>query len=200
MPPTHELNETPRVDGRRERGNRNKAAVVQALLELYEAGEIQPSAARIAEVAGVSERSVFRYFDDMEDLAATAIDMQWERVRHLYEGLDSSGNLEQRIEALVEHRMRLFDKTVGVGKASMVTSVRSVTVANALHQRRTFLRNQATEQFAAEIENSAQPAIAARIVDYTVSIENIEYLRTSVGLTKPRIRETLSAALRIALS
>ena len=200
MPPTHELNETPRVDGRRERGNRNKAAVVQALLELYEAGEIQPSAARIAEVAGVSERSVFRYFDDMEDLAATAIDMQWERVRHLYEGLDSSGNLEQRIEALVEHRMRLFDKTVGVGKASMVTSVRSVTVANALHQRRTFLRNQATEQFAAEIENSAQPAIAARIVDYTVSIENIEYLRTSVGLTKPRIRETLSAALRIALA
>ena len=200
MPPTHELNETPRVDGRRERGNRNKAAVVQALLELYEAGEIQPSAARIAEVAGVSERSVFRYFDDMEDLAATAIDMQWERVRHLYEGLDSSGNLEQRIEALVEHRMRLFDKTVGVGKASMVTSVRSVTVANALHQRRTFLRNQATEQFAAEIENSAQPAVAARIVDYTVSIENIEYLRTSVGLTKPRIRETLSAALRIALS
>ena len=82
----------------------------------------------------------------------------------------------------------------------MVTSVRSVTVANALHQRRTFLRNQATEQFAAEIENSAQPAIAARIVDYTVSIENIEYLRTSVGLTKPRIRETLSAALRIALA
>ena len=200
MPPTHELNETPRVDGRRERGNRNKAAVVQALLELYEAGEIQPSAARIAEVAGVSERSVFRYFDDMEDLAATAIDMQWERVRHLYEGLDSSGNLEQRIEALVEHRMRLFDKTVGVGKASMVTSVRSVTVANALHQRRTFLRNQATEQFADEIENSAQPAITARIVDYTVSIENIEYLRTSVGLTKPRIRETLSAALRIALA
>ena len=200
MPPTHELKETPRVDGRRERGNRNKAAVVQALLELYEAGEIQPSAARIAEVAGVSERSVFRYFDDMEDLAATAIDMQWERVRHLYEGLDSSGNLEQRIEALVEHRMRLFDKTVGVGKASMVTSVRSVTVANALHQRRTFLRNQATEQFADEIENSAQPAIAARIVDYTVSIENIEYLRTSVGLTKPRIRETLSAALRIALA
>lgn len=200
MPPTHELNETPRVDGRRERGNRNKAAVVQALLELYEAGEIQPSAARIAEVAGVSERSVFRYFDDMEDLAATAIDMQWERVRHLYEGLDSSGNLEQRIEALVDHRLRLFDKTVGVGKASMVTSVRSVTVANALHQRRTFLRNQATEQFAVEIENSAQPAIAARIVDYTVSIENIEYLRTSVGLTKPRIRETLSAALRIALA
>lgn len=200
MPPTHELNETPRVDGRRERGHRNKAAVVQALLELYEAGEIQPSAARIAEVAGVSERSVFRYFDDMEDLAATAIDMQWERVRHLYEGLDSSGNLEQRIEALVEHRMRLFDKTVGVGKASMVTSVRSVTVANALHQRRTFLRNQATEQFAVEIANSAQPAIAARIVDYTVSIENIEYLRTSVGLTKPRIRETLLAALRIALA
>ncbi|MFM8562785.1 MAG: TetR/AcrR family transcriptional regulator [Acidimicrobiia bacterium] len=200
MPPTPEVNEQQRVDGRRERGNRNKAAVVQALLELYEAGEVQPSAARIAEVAGVSERSVFRYFDDMEDLATTAIDMQWERVHHLYEGLDASGDFEQRLEALVDHRMRLFDKTIGVGRASMVGSVRSATVATALEQRRSFLRAQAVAQFASEIAGSAEPAVVARIVDFTMSIENIDYLRSSVGLSKPRVRETLTAALRLALA
>ena len=65
LPPS---TDTLRVDGRRERGNRNRSAVVSALLELYALGEFAPSAARIADIAGVSERSVFRYFGDMDDL------------------------------------------------------------------------------------------------------------------------------------
>lgn len=188
------------VDGRRERGARNKAAVVQALLHLYESGEIQPSAARIAEFAGVSERSVFRYFDDMEDLAATAIAIQWERVHQFYEGLDSSGDFEQRLDAIVDHRLRLFDKTIGVGRASAVASVRSATVTSAINQRRSVLREQSINQFALEIGAKENSDTISRIVDYTLSIENIEYLRSSVGLSRPRIRETLKTALRLALA
>ncbi|NDA76928.1 MAG: TetR/AcrR family transcriptional regulator [Actinobacteria bacterium] len=188
------------IDGRRERGARNKAAVVQALLHLYESGEIQPSAARIAEVAGVSERSVFRYFDDMEDLAATAIAIQWERVHQFYEGLDASGNFEERLEAMIDHRLRLFDKTIGVGRASAVASARSATVTSAMNHRRAILREQAIAQFAPEIEKNKNADTVSRIIDYTLSIENIEYLRTSVGLSRPRTRETLATAIRLALA
>ena len=188
------------LDGRRERGARNKAAVVQALLHLYEAGEIQPSAARIAEIAGVSERSVFRYFDDMEDLAASAIVIQWERVHQFYEGLDGTGDFEQRLENMIDHRLRLFDKTIGVGRASAVLSARSATVATAMNQHRAILRAQAVEQFALEIAANAESDAVARIVDYTLSIENIEYLRSCVGLSRNRTRETLMTALRLALS
>lgn len=188
------------LDGRRERGARNKAAVIQALLHLYESGEIQPSAARIAEIAGVSERSVFRYFDDMEDLAANAIVAQWERVHQFYEGLDGTGDFEGRLEAMIEHRLRLFDKTIGVGRASAVLSARSATVATAMNHRRTVLRTQAVEQFAPEIEASESPDAVARIVDYTLSLENIEYLRSGAGLSRVRTRETIETALRLALS
>ncbi|NDD96877.1 MAG: TetR/AcrR family transcriptional regulator [Acidimicrobiia bacterium] len=188
------------IDGRRERGARNKAAVVQALLHLYESGEIQPSAARIAEVAGVSERSVFRYFDDMEDLAATAIAIQWERVHQFYEGLDASGNFEERLEAMIDHRLRLFDKTIGVGRASAVASARSATVTSAMNHRRAILREQAIAQFAPEIAKNKNADTVSRIIDYTLSIENIEYLRTSVGLSRPRTRETLATAIRLALA
>ncbi|NDH48205.1 MAG: TetR/AcrR family transcriptional regulator [Acidimicrobiia bacterium] len=188
------------IDGRRERGARNKAAVVQALLHLYESGEIQPSAARIAEVAGVSERSVFRYFDDMEDLAATAIAIQWERVHQFYEGLDASGNFEERLEAMIDHRLRLFDKTIGVGRASAVASARSATVTSAMNHRRAILREQAIAQFAPEIAKNKNADTVSRIIDYTLSIENIEYLRTSVGLSRPRTRETLSTAIRLAVA
>jgi AcrR family transcriptional regulator len=188
------------IDGRRERGARNKAAVVQALLHLYESGEIQPSAARIAEVAGVSERSVFRYFDDMEDLAATAIAIQWERVHQFYEGLDASGNFEERLEAMIDHRLRLFDKTIGVGRASAVASARSATVTSAMNHRRAILREQAIAQFAPEITKNKNADAVSRIIDYTLSIENIEYLRTSVGLSRPRTRETLATAIRLAVA
>jgi hypothetical protein len=33
-----------------------------------------------------------------------------------------------------------------------------------------------------------------------LSIENIEYLRTSVGLSRPRTRETLATAIRLAVA
>jgi AcrR family transcriptional regulator len=55
-------------DGRRERSRSSRAKIVAALLELVEGGDVAPSAARVAEIAGVGLRSVFRHFDDMDML------------------------------------------------------------------------------------------------------------------------------------
>ena len=136
----------------------------------------------------------------MEDLAATAIAIQWERVHQFYEGLDASGNFEERLEAMIDHRLRLFDKTIGVGRASAVASARSATVTSAMNHRRAILREQAIAQFAPEIAKNKNADTVSRIIDYTLSIENIEYLRTSVGLSRPRTRETLATAIRLALA
>ena len=67
------------MDGRIARGARARAAIVDALLALIEAGELRPSAARIAERAGVSLRSVFQHFKDVESLFAAMADRQRER-------------------------------------------------------------------------------------------------------------------------
>ena len=187
------------ADGRRERGARNKAAVVSALLDLYQGGEYQPSAARVAEVAGVSERSAFRYFDDMEDLANAAITLQWERIHQHFEGLDGSGTLETRINAIVDHRLRLLDKVLGTSHAAALVAIRSATVATALERRRSFLRVQAVNQFRPEIDRSPNPAVTARLVDMALCLETLQYLSNSAGLTKAKMRETLIAALRANL-
>ena len=60
--------ETPMADGRRERSRSSRARIVAAMLELVGKGDVSPSAARVAEVAGVGLRSVFRHFDDMDAL------------------------------------------------------------------------------------------------------------------------------------
>lgn len=56
------------IDGRRQRSARNRRQIVDAMRALIGAGEMNPSAAQIAQRAGVSLRSVFRHFEDMDSL------------------------------------------------------------------------------------------------------------------------------------
>ena len=58
----------PLTDGRRERSRSSRSKIVAALLDLVGQGDVAPSAAQVAEVAGVGLRSVFRHFDDMDAL------------------------------------------------------------------------------------------------------------------------------------
>lgn len=58
----------PLADGRRERSRSSRSKIVAALLDLVGKGDVSPSAARVAEVAGVGLRSVFRHFEDMDAL------------------------------------------------------------------------------------------------------------------------------------
>lgn len=58
----------PLADGRRERSRSSRSKIVAAMLDLVGKGDVAPSAARVAEVAGVGLRSVFRHFDDMDEL------------------------------------------------------------------------------------------------------------------------------------
>jgi len=196
MSPSSSAATTISLDGRRERGARNKEAVVSALLELYSQGEAQPSAARIAEMAGVSERSVFRYFDDMEDLASCAITVQWERIRSLYETLDSSGNLTQRINSIIDNRLKLYDKVGNVMRVAVVAAYKSQVVALAVKERRLIMGRRALQQFENELKTARDVENKERILDYTLSLENIIYLKEALGLSHNKVRETLTVAIK----
>ncbi|MBU6317690.1 MAG: TetR family transcriptional regulator, partial [Acidobacteria bacterium] len=98
------------LDGRHRRRQRNREAVVDALLELYGEGNLEPSANEVAERAGSSPRSLFRYFDDVDDLCGEAIRRQEQRVRGLVEiGVGTDAPAAERIAALVESRVALFE-------------------------------------------------------------------------------------------
>ena len=196
MSPTSSAATSISLDGRRERGARNKEAVVSALLELYGQGEVQPPAARIAEMAGVSERSVFRYFDDMEDLASCAITVQWDRVRDLYETLDSSGDLTQRINSIIDHRLKLYDKVGNVMRVAVVAAYKSKVVALAVKERRLIMGRRALQQFENELKTARDVENKERILDYTLSLENIIYLKEALGLSHNKVRETLTVAIK----
>ncbi|MCI3949073.1 MAG: putative TetR family transcriptional regulator, partial [Acidimicrobiales bacterium] len=97
-------------DGRRARREQNRGAVLDALAELYREGVYEPSAAQIAERAGLSSRSLFRYFDDVDDLNRATIDQQLARARPLL-AVDARPDdpAARKVERLVDARLRLHE-------------------------------------------------------------------------------------------
>ena len=92
------------MDGRTARGVRTRAAIVDACIGLVEEGEIRPTAPRIAEVAGVSVRSVFQHFDDLDTLFVAVGQRMVARLAELIQPIAPALRFEDRLEAFVEQR------------------------------------------------------------------------------------------------
>ncbi|MEO6124784.1 MAG: TetR/AcrR family transcriptional regulator [Ilumatobacteraceae bacterium] len=190
-------------DGRRERRDRNRDAVVDAMLSLYRDGRLAPSSDEIAERAGLSPRSLFRYFDDIDDLVRSAIDRHLERVRPTWLlKIDPSDSVEQRIRSLVAQRLKMFDAMSFVGVISRIRAPFQPIVAEQLTEIRAFLRNQLRELLAPELERLDAPAAANVLsaVDVLCSFEGYQLLRLDQGFGRARAGAVMTDALTRLLS
>src|SRR5215207_3473812 len=140
-------------DGRRARRDRNRSSVVQAMLDLFNEGTFAPSADEIAERAGLSSRSLFRYFDDLDDLVRAAIGRQLERVRPtLILDFDPDDSLPARIDAFVDQRLRMFAAVGLVGHVTRIRSHYQPIIATELRTLRAMLRAHIERIFRPELE------------------------------------------------
>ncbi len=186
------------ADGRQLRRRRNREAVVEALLDLYSQGNLRPSAEEIATQSGLSPRSLFRYFDDVDDLIREAVDRQIERAIPLVM-IDAAPDapVAVKVAALVEQRFRLFG---AVGNAAAVVRLRSPfqpLLAASLAQNRAFLRSQMERLFAPELAGMA-PEVAVRSLaaaDVLASFESRHLLCSDQGLDIDQARAVMAEAL-----
>jgi len=185
-------------DGRRERSARSRDAVVDALLSLYDEGHLRPGVALIAERAGVSQSSVFRHFQDLDGLVRVAIDHQWDRLRHLFEPPASDGDLDDRIERLVAHRLALYEAAGPTLRSARLLAPESAAIRAAFAYRRQVLRQQVADHFAAELADlpAATRSLTLDALDVATGFEQIEALRIDRD-TSPR-RTAAVMALTVA--
>jgi AcrR family transcriptional regulator len=205
------------ADGRIARGERNRDALVEALVSLLEAGETKPTARRIASRAGLSLRTVFAHFDDVESLYAAIAERQRDRFRHLYAPIPADQPLEARIDALVARRAELFESIAPVRRASLHVSAGSPALARNLRQAAAALRRQVESSFAPELARAAAggpngPArgrrTAARApagdavtaVDVATGWETWDALRTTHGLSVAATRRVMALLVAGALA
>lgn len=191
------------TDGRVLRRERNRAEIVDALLELLREGHVDVSAAAIAERAQLSERSIFRYFDDLDDLYRTVCAVQFEREKkHATIDSFSKGSTEDKILHFVEQRVRLFTSIGNVGRASRVFAHRNVVIGKELRRARILLRRQIADHFAHEIEALPEPqrANVATIIDSLCNFESFTIMRFDYDMTIAAITTTLTIGIRKVLS
>jgi AcrR family transcriptional regulator len=194
---------TTETDGRRLRRAINREAVVDALLDLYQEGNLRPGTDEIAERAGISPRSLFRYFEDTDDLAGEAVSRQLARALPLVQvDADPTAPFEDRVAALVDQRFRLF---AAVGQAAHVSRLRAPfqpRLAESLADNRRFLRGQLRSLFGGELEamgdGRAEWALAS--ADILTTFESYQLLIDDQGFTVPGARSVVARALSVLLS
>jgi AcrR family transcriptional regulator len=122
------------VDGRVRRGERNREAIADAVLALLEDGEVRPAARDIAERAGVSVRSVFQHFADLETLYSVVVDRQFRHVQELasVEGIDPAESFDDRVRAFVEQRAAFYEQVSSIRRAAVAAAPSSTTLQEAL--------------------------------------------------------------------
>lgn len=106
------------MDGRAARGLRTRRAVVDALLAITAEGEMKPTADRIAERAGVSLRTLWTNFRDMETLYAAAGDRLVELQQAEYHPVAADLPLPERVAEFCRQRARLLEIVAPAARAS----------------------------------------------------------------------------------
>lgn len=150
--------DAPALDGRTLRAQRTREAIVDASITLVEDGDLKPTAPRIAERAGVSVRSVFQHFDDLESLFAAVADRLVERLAFLFVPVDAALTLDARLDQLILQRSRLLEAISPIRRAAAVHGPFSTEITARLRDAQAFLRIEVAEVFAPEL--AAVPARA----------------------------------------
>jgi AcrR family transcriptional regulator len=188
-----------KVDGRRERSKRTRAAIVTALTELLDEGRIEPTAADVAERAGVAVRSIAQHFPTREELLLAVAAHHSERLEQYHGALDDGESFEQRLDRFVAARARELEASRAMRGAAAVVQARSPSVQHALQRAAERRRTEAARVFAAEIARAGDPKATERTVALLTSGRAWDALRTEMRLGQKAARDQLAMSLRCAL-
>lgn len=164
----------PKTDGRAARGARTRRAVAEAMIDLLDAGDPQPTARRIAARAGVSLRAVFHHFDDMEAVMGAAVTVQAQRHWANLRRVPAEVPFEDRLRRFVDQRARLYEGVSPVRRAAAALEASSPVVAEVLGRSRDLLHVDAVACFAPELTCDET---AANALGLATSWETWEQLR-----------------------
>ena len=112
--------ERSKQDGRRLRSLTSQNIIVDAMMTLIQRGILEPTAQQVADEAGIGIRTVFRQVQDKENLFLKMDEKVRARLQEtLKRAADPRGNLEERIEGLIELEAELFENNLQFLRATL---------------------------------------------------------------------------------
>jgi TetR/AcrR family transcriptional regulator, regulator of autoinduction and epiphytic fitness len=189
------------TDGRLTRAARTRTAVVDALLTLNARGHLRPTARDIAAEAGVSLRSVYVHFDDLEALFVESSRRHAELLAAALPPLVDKGTFTERLDAFLVRRIVIHEFAPGVRRAALLQEPFSPVLQQVLANGRQALRAEVGCSFAPEltaVDGDEMPLL--RAIDVASSDMTWESLRTfqhlSVDEATAQVRAMIVAFVR----
>ena len=187
-----------RMDGRTARRDRNRNEVVEAALALVDEGVMDPSVEQLTERSGLSARSIFRYFEGLDDLRRAVIRSQFERLQPLLDSIEAGdGSLETRIKKFVDARLKFNEAIAGPARTARMRSHFAPVIAEDIQQYRQVLDSAVRRHFAPELKvrSKAEAEDLTALIDTLVSFDSWEILSRDHGRSRTQIRRAWTFAL-----
>lgn len=183
-------------DGRIARGERMKDTILKTTIAMVKEGNLIPSAQQISARAGVAIRSVFRHFDDMENLHIAfdqllqeEFEKEYPREQRLFE---PSAPLAERIARLIELRSFVWELHENIILSTHAQLWRSKALRKnyARHQS---IQRQDLDEFLPELKRFDRTKRES--ANAIVSFEMWNRLRRHQGLGKAQATKVVASML-----
>lgn len=183
----------PDPDGRRQRSQASRAKIIAAFMELMEAGDPSPSAARVAKRAGVGLRSVFRHFDDMDSIYVEVDRLLGEQWRPVLNKPYKSTNWRDQLNELIKRRAEVNEDTA---------PYRLTTMFARFHSAQLMKNYERLMKIEADALNDILPKSVqkdkrrSRAILLATSFDSWRLFRHDQGLSNKRTIETMAQIVK----
>jgi len=153
--------------------------VFEALAELFSEGRYNPPVAEVAARAGVSERTLFRYFGSFNDVIAGMIGYVYPRVAHYFTAGPPEGDLRSRLLALAELRVEFSEKQGVITRTSEALAHEWPAAAMARYGRVELLNQQLRNWIGKDISRVSDEKLV--VLSLLYDIPNMESVSAALG-------------------
>lgn len=179
-------------DGRHERVERGKRAVYEALIELFTEGRYNPPVAEVAVRAGVSERTLFRYFGSFNELIAGMVGYFYPRVEGYLTAEPPQTDLHGRLLALAQLRIEFSEKQGVIARTTEALAHEWPAAALARFGRIELLNNQLRTWLGDDLKRVSDEKLV--VLSVIFDVPNMEAISSALG------KETAETIARAALA
>jgi len=183
-------------DGRIQRSQRSREKILRAYWELMLGGDMEPSAAAIAEHAGVGLRSVFRHFDDLDTLLLELMSLCYDEVTPQFLKPLKSINWKDQILELVERNVEIWERIKVPHTAGELGRFKSQILMDDYKRSRNLEISGIRAILPKDINNYDNVLFA---LDSTLSFSTMRRLREDRKLSIPKVKNIMSLLVKSIL-
>ena len=154
------------------------------MIEIFGEGDIDPSVDAVAERAGVSNRSIYRYFDHRDHLMRAAVTHAMRRlIPEIQLDRIGVGTFDERIARFVDHRLRMYQQLAPITRAAKRAAQSEPIIAEEFEAGRLVLRRSFLDHFAEEFApfGPAERTRAVLTAELAFQFEAFEFLWSSTN-------------------